>query len=470
LLLSFQWVTILPMTIRDKLLRAVERYDLIAPGDRVLVAASGGQDSVSLALLLAEFAERLEISLVVGHLHHGLRGEEGDADQECVAALARRLGLDFVAEQTDVGALAAAEGCGLEEAGRLARYAFFERAAREHRCSKTALGHTSTDRAETLLMNLFRGSGVYGLRAIPPRRDSIIRPLILVSRQETGDFCRSCDIIACHDACNADRRFLRNRVRADLLPHLEREYGPGVEAALCRAADSLWDEVEWTEPIVAQSLQEALTGQTREALSVRALQAMPAGLRHRVLRRFLQQVGVGHRDISSERWAALEELINRPQTGRKLELSLGRCVQLEYDSLEVCRHEEPPLPVASLVLPVPGKATLPDGATIQARLGSHPEALPAANSPQAVLDAQRAGAELSVRYPQPGDRFTPLGMKGSKKLQDFFVDNKTPARERHPLLVTKLNGEILWVVGHRLAETAKVDDETSEYLILSVNA
>lgn len=458
------------MTIRDKLLRAIERYDLIAPGDRVLVAVSGGQDSVTLALLLAELAEQLEISLVIGHLHHGLRGEEGDADQACVASLAQRLGGPFVTEQADVAALAAEERCGLEEAGRTARYAFFERAAREHRCSKTALGHTGTDRAETLLMNLFRGSGVYGLRAIPPRRDSIIRPLILVSRQETGDFCRSRDIVACHDACNADSSFLRNRVRADLLPHLEREYGPGIEAALCRAADSVWDEVEWTEPIVAQAMQEALTGQSGEALSVRALQAMPTGLRHRVLRRFLQQVGIGHRNISSERWAALEEFVIRPQTGRKLELSLGRGVQIEYDSFKVCPQVEPPLSVASVVLAVPGKATLPDGTTIEAGLRSHSEALPAANSPQAVLDAERAGTELTVRYPQPGDRFTPLGMKGSKKLQDFFIDNKTPARERHPLLVTNLHGEILWVVGHRLAETAKVDDETSEYLILSVNA
>ncbi|MGE5531469.1 MAG: tRNA lysidine(34) synthetase TilS [Bacteroidota bacterium] len=455
------------MTIRDKLLHAIERYDLIAPGDRVLVAVSGGQDSVTLALLLAELAEQLQISLVIGHLHHGLRGEEGDADQACVAALAQGLGLDFVTEQADVGALAAETGCGLEEAGRIARYAFFERAAREHQCSKTALGHTGTDRAETLLMNLFRGSGVYGLRSIPPRRDSIIRPLILVSRQDTGDFCRSCNIIACHDACNADRRFLRNRVRADLLPHLEHEYGPGIEAALCRAADSLWDEVEWTEPIVTEAFQGALTGRG-DALSVPALRAMPAGLKHRVLRRFLHHVGFGHGDIGSERWAALEELTNRAQTGRKLELSLGRCVQLEYDSLKVSRHEEGPPPAQPVRFGVPGEAIAPSGAMVEARLESAPEALPAATELLAVLDARRAGNELIVRYPEPGDRFTPLGMTGSKKLQDFFTDNKTPARERHPLLVTNMNGEILWVVGHRLAETAKVDDKTSEYLILSV--
>jgi tRNA(Ile)-lysidine synthase len=225
--------------------------------------------------------------------------------------------------------------------------------------------------------------------------------------------------------------------------------------------------VEWTEPLVAEALQAALKGKG-DTLSVPALQGMPGGLRHRALRRFLRHIGFGHGDISAERWAALEELVNRSQSGRKLELSLGRCVQIEYDSLKVFWPDEAPRDVEPVTLPVPGEAILPDGGTVQAALRSAPEAFPAANEPLAVLDAGRAGSELIVRYPQAGDRFTPLGMTGSKKLQDFFTDNKTPARERHPLLVTDNNGEILWVVGHRLAETAKVDDETSEYLILSV--
>ena len=456
------------MTIRDKLLRAVERYDLISPGDRLLVGVSGGQDSVALALLLVELAGELQITLVIAHLHHGLRGEAGDADRQFVADLAARLGLPFVSEETDVAALGREEKCGLEEAGRLARYRFFERAAAEHQCGKIALAHTATDRAETLLMNLFRGAGLYGLRAIPPRRDNIIRPLLLALRQETEDYCQRLGLEPRHDACNADRHHLRNRLRADLMPQLERDYGPGLEQALCRAADSLWDEIEWTEPLVEQALTEAATD-APSSLSLPALRTMPPGLRQRVLRRFLQQSGEGLNDISQERWLALEALIKEGQTGRKVELGLGRSVQLEYHLLRVCTQDQPLEHSACCVpLVVPGQVTLADGTVIEAALTALPPDLPEASSLRAVLDARRAGSTLLVRHPQPGDRFSPLGMGGTKKLQNFFVDNKTPPRGRHPLLVTTMDGEILWVVGHRLAEQAKVDDATDAYLILSV--
>ena len=456
------------MTIRDKLLRAVARYDLISPGDRLLVGVSGGQDSVTLALLLAELAAELQISLVIAHLHHGLRGEEGDADRQFAADLAATLGLPFVSEETDVAALGRTAQCGLEEAGRLARYRFFERAAAEHQCGKIALAHTATDRAETLLMNLFRGAGLHGLRSIPPRRDHIIRPLLLCSRQETGDYCANRGVEPCHDACNADRHHLRNRLRADLMPQLERDYGPDLEQSLCRAADCLWDEIEWTEPLVAQALAEAGTEEV-SSLSLPALQAMPSGLRQRVLRRFLQQCSGGPKDVSQERWLALEALIKEGQTGRRIELGLGRSVQLEYDLLRMCDPNESVAQSDFCVrLVIPGAITLADGTVIEAALTALPPCLPAACALQAVLDARRAGGTLLVRPPRPGDRFTPLGLEGTKKLQDFFVDSKTPRRGRHPLLVTTAGGEILWVVGHRLAEAAKVDDATDAYLILSV--
>lgn len=317
-------------------------------------------------------------------------------------------------------------------------------------------------------MNLFRGAGLHGLRSIPPRRDNVIRPLILCSRSETEAYCRAHGFEPRHDTCNADLHHLRNRLRADLMPTLERDYGPGLEAALCRAADSLWDELEWTEPLVAEAYAAAATDAA--TLSLPALQALPAGLRQRVLRRFLQQSDLGVTDLSQERWLALEALIQEGRTGRTVELGLGRGVQLEYASLRVCAPPLPPPDDSCVTLPVPGRVTLPDGTMVSASLTDSPPALPAASAPHAVLDAQRAGPTLLLRRPRPGDRFTPLGMSGAKKLQDFFVDTKTPPRGRHPLLVTAADGEILWVVGHRLAETAKVDDTTDTYLILSVRS
>ena len=456
------------MPIRDKLLQAVARYDLLDPHDRVLVGVSGGQDSLALLLLLHELAPDLEIELVVAHLHHGLRGEAADADQRYVGDLAARLGLPYVTDRTDVAALAEGERIGIEEAGRRARYRFFDRSADERGCHRIALAHTATDRAETLLMHLFRGAGLQGLRAIPPRRGRIIRPLILVTRQETGEYCRITNTEVRLDSTNLDPAPLRNRLRADLLPQLEREYGPGIEAALCRAAEHVLAEIEWTEPLVGQALEGAREG---AGLSVERLGEMPRGLRHRVLQRFLREAGHPLVDVAQERWEALEALVEAGGTGRRLELSPGPGVELVYGVLAVAEpaaETEADEGVARLC--VPGRVELPGGRTMVATVTPSPPAeYPPAEASCAVLDADRAGEVLLVRRARPGDRFVPLGMSGQKKLQDFFVDNKVPSRQRRPWLVTREDGQILWIVGHRLAAAARVQGGTKRLLTLSLS-
>jgi tRNA(Ile)-lysidine synthase len=452
------------MDIREKLRRATERYRLLAPGDRVLVAVSGGQDSVALATLLGGLSDALRISLVVGHLHHGLRGEAADADQAQVAALAERLGCGFVAERMEVAALARERGTGIEVAGREARYDFFERAALAHGCDKVALGHTATDRAETLLMNLMRGAGLRGMASIPPRRGMFVRPLILATRQETGDFCRSQGVGVCEDRCNSDPAYRRNRGRAGLLPQLEAAYGPGLEAALCRAAEHAWDELEWTEALVAEAFERC---RGENGLAAEATRALPRGLRQRVLRAFLESGGCALTDISEERWEALGELVSRGQTGKRVELGGGRSVCLEYGALKLRPPTDPPLWSDELRLTVPGATQLLDGRWVVAEITATAPEVPSSTGDAAVLDAERAGSELVLRLPRPGDRFVPSGMTGHKKLQDYFVDTKAPQPERHPLLVVG-HGEVLWVVGHRLAETARPDEHTRQFVTVRV--
>ncbi|NPV48016.1 MAG: tRNA lysidine(34) synthetase TilS [Armatimonadetes bacterium] len=451
------------MDIGDKLRTAVSRYQLLAAGDRVLVAVSGGQDSVALATLLADLRQELQLDdLVIGHLHHGLRGAAADADQASVKALAERLGCGFVTERVDVAQLARERRVGIEVAGREARYAFLQRAAESHQCSKVALGHTATDRAETLLMNLMRGAGLRGLASIPPRRGIFVRPLILATRQDTADFCRSRGLRVCEDSSNSDVAYRRNRVRAELIPQLEAQYGPGVEAALCRAAEHAWQELEWTEPLVAETYQRCSVG---GALRVAEVQALAPGLRLRVLRHFLQRAGFPVRDIGTERWEALSELVAGGETGKRVELARGLSVCLEYGLLKVGSSAPGPSWEQEITLSVPGRVSLPDGRSVVAEwvTGEVPEGGPAVG----VLDADRAGPELQVRLCRPGDRFVPSGMRGRKKLQDYFVDAKVPRAQRRPLVVLA-RGEILWVVGHRLAETARPSETTRRFLVVRV--
>jgi tRNA(Ile)-lysidine synthase len=455
------------MDISGKLLQAVTQYELWQPGDRVLIGVSGGQDSVALAWLMAQLAASESLTLALGHLHHGLRGEEADRDQALVEALAARLELPLEVARADVRALAEANGWSLELAGRQARYDFFERLATTGSYQRVALAHTATDRAETLLLNLFRGTGLAGLGSIPPRRDRIIRPLILVTRQETADLCRTEGLAYASDACNEDLTAARNRLRLQVMPELERQFGPGVEAALCRAAEHVRAEVQWTEPLVGQALQEA-TGP--EGLAVEALREMPPGLRQRVWRAYLQACGHPLTEVGTTHWQAVEGLLQSGRTGQRTELPDGWIVEITYGRLCCRRAVEPPGPVwvESLALAVPGEVTLPDGRVVRAELSASRPPLPSAGGPVAVLDAGQTGEALEVRLARPGDRLQPLGMRGHKKLQDLLVDGKVPREARQVLVVTGREGEVLWVVGHRLSQQAAVRAETNNYLLLSV--
>lgn len=452
------------MDLHDRLLQAIERHALLDPGHRVVVAVSGGQDSVALTWLLAQLREKWRLELVVAHLHHGLRGEAADADQAFVADFAERLGLPFVAEQVSVEALARRRRIGLEEAGREARYAFLERVAAGRHAARIALGHTADDQAETVLLNLLRGAGLAGLAGMAPRRGPFIRPLLTVTRSETRAFCHAQGLSFRTDETNADLRFRRNQVRAELLPWLEAQHGPGVRAALSRTAEHLRAELEWTAPLVAASLQDARTG---EGLRCQALRRLPEGLRYRVLRAWLEERLPALTNVSTERWQALEALALRTETGKRVELSGGWNVRQEYGKLLLqCGTELRAVWPDQVALTVPGEAQLPDGRRIWAAVvASAPPPAPH----QAVLDADRAGQPLALRLPRPGDRFVPSGMSGHKKLQDFFVDGKVPRAERTPPLLVGPEGDILWVVGQRLAETARPTADTRNFLVVGTN-
>ena len=423
---------------------------------------------MALAVLLAEEAPSADWQVDIAHLHHGMREPGGDEDCRRVQALAERLGCGFVTRRTDVLALARQAKIGLEEAGRQARYTFFEEIARSGGYDRIALGHTATDRAETLLMNLFRGAGLAGLRSIPPRRGRIVRPLLLISRQETGEFCRRRRLEVCTDECNEDPQFLRNRLRSGLLPMLEADYGPGVEQALCRAAETVFWELEWTAPQVEAALGEVCSG---DGLDMAALDALPMGLRRRVWQRYMQQCGHLLENISSERWEALEVVVSGGETGKTVQLPGGWRVRTEYGVARLERDEEDPAAApweGEAVLAVPGEVNLPDGTKLSADVTETAPALPPADALQAVMDAAKVGKSLYVRRSRPGDRFRPLGLEGTKKLQDMFIDNKVAPDRRRPLVVTVADGEIAWVVGHRLSERVRIGAETGAYIVVTV--
>ena len=510
---------------------AVARYDLFRPADRVIVAVSGGADSVALLRLALAEADRWRLTLAVGHLDHRLRaGASGD--RRFVEELAREAGLPVFAAEQDVRALARAEKRSLEDAGRAARNRFFARVAGEWGATSVALGHQRDDQAEGFLMRALQGSGSSGLAAIRPVVHSregvrLVRPLLAVPRALILDYLRSLEAPFRTDETNADPSFLRNRVRMRLLPLIEREFNPKIREALARSADILRDEDEllatlatgWLDRLAATperipsiGSSGAVPGRVPPAFSapelpVGEMRSLPRALARRIVRQSLLRAGSEPRSVRFDQVERILDLLAssvapgpaRGGPSRRISLAGGMAARIEGGRLSFGpggHAERAPAPV---FLAIPGETRLPGRgeavpqqclrAVVLAR-EALAEPLASGRGPVAHLDFDSCGERLAVRTPRSGDRFHPLGAPGRRKLSDVFVDAGVPRtrRESIPLVIALPSpplpgaddsapprlgigaaGEIAWVAGVRISERFRVGASTRRILRLEIH-
>ncbi len=465
-----------PSRLRRRLEETDGRYKLLIEVSSVLVACSGGPDSVALLHLLWVMREELGLRLGVAHLHHGIRGADADADADYVAALAERLDLPLVHELADVPALARETRQSSEAAARQARYDFLKRAAEAGGWERVALGHTASDRVESVLLNLLRGSGLHGLRGMPAARGCFVRPLLLAWREETEAYCAHLDLQPRLDQSNLDpAHAARNRVRLELLPLLRAQYNPSVNQALLRLAEAAEEELDWTEPQVAALAETALRPAGEGVtMDLAALAEAPPGLRYRLWREAWRRVADESWDLSAADYQALDRLALCSQTGRHLALPHDICARKGYNEVSLLPGGAERIclaPLESYLLPLAGTVVLPEiGRRVGLRLlARRPEELGQARGRQIVLDAARVAVPFTVRAWEPGDRLVPLGMTGHRKVQDIFTDNKVPVEERRRVpIIVDAQGRLIWVVGHAMSDEVKVSAETREYLSITV--
>jgi tRNA(Ile)-lysidine synthase len=439
-----------------KVAAEIERHELARPGHHVLVAVSGGADSVALLATLHRLAPRLRLRLTVWHLDHGLRGDAGGRDLAFVVALAKRLGLTVRAERVIV-----APGPNLEERARRIRHARMRRAADRAGCTRIALGHTQTDQAETLLLRLFRGAGRRGLAAMAPRRGVIVRPLLGCTREEVRAFLRASGHEWVEDATNRDERFTRNRLRRRIMPALVGEIGARLVGRLARTAAILGEEDRFLDGVAKRRREQAR--RTPDTLDAPTLGRLPAAIRRRVLRLWLGEVRGDLRGITAAHLHAVERCLGSPES-RVLDLPRGR-VRVEAGTVRWELPTRPPAGVAFTHALRPGDCV--DRKDLGWVLGvGRPRAwrpgtsLPA-DTWQAVFDADRLPLPLVVRGVRPGDRIRPIGMTGTQKLQDMFVDARVPRSQRGTRPVLVGGEEVLWVPGIKRSAVAAVHGGTT---------
>ncbi|RPI97269.1 MAG: tRNA lysidine(34) synthetase TilS, partial [Chloroflexi bacterium] len=426
----------------------------------VVVGVSGGPDSLCLLDLMA----RLGYSLVVAHLHHGLRSEAG-ADAEAVGRAAQALGVPFELQQVDVPALAQANSLSIEEAARVARYRFLFEQARRWEAQAVAVAHTADDQVETVLMHLLRGAGLAGLKgmqvyALPnawSREIALIRPLLEFWRAEIEGYIQQRGLQPVIDQSNFDTKIYRNRLRHELIPYLQ-QYNPGVKQVVWRTAAALAGDYQALEKASAAAWDVCVLSQVPGAVafSLALLRLELPGIQRMLLRRAISLLKPGLRDIDFEAIERALAFISTPPHTGQMDLAAGLRLLLEGDRLWLSAWLED-LPGEGwpqvqpkgagrqpLALPVPGEIDLGNGWTLAGETHSAPDLLAKAVSNtsdcfQAWVDEASLPAPLSVRCRLPGDRFSPLGMDGqSLKLSDFMINVKMPRRARAgwPLVVS----------------------------------
>jgi tRNA(Ile)-lysidine synthase len=447
----------------QKLRRFIRRHEMLLGGEPVLVAVSGGIDSMVLLDMLIRLAPTMNLTLGVAHYDHGLRGEASKQDAQFVIEWARNRGLKVYVGHGDVRQIADDHKLSIEEAARRARYTFLRKVARKHRFPVVVTGHTANDNAETVLLNLVRGSGVRGLAAIPPVRqmgEGVIlgRPLLDFERSEVERYAKEMAIEWREDESNESSKFLRNRLRSELLPLLQ-QYNPSIVGTLNTTAEIMRNLEQYLSQSVQSAIERVIVEKSKErlALNLHQIKHFLPAMQTEIVQRGVSQAF----DIPPISFNATERalaLLYR-ETGQKTDLGAGLTALRDRDTLVVLRE-----------LPLPPEIEHPFvlGEDIEVgRVRLRSSAVPrdkvqfSRNGRVEFFDADKLPPNLIVRSWREGDRFRPLGMEGEKKVSDFLVDAKTPRDRKRHVLVLASDSDIVWVCGMRIDERYKVTDETT---------
>ena len=450
----------------------LRRYNL--SGSRLLVAVSGGPDSVCLLHVLATLKKELRLDLHVAHLNHMLRGEESYADAEYVSVLACQMGLTVDIGKDDVHSLRRKHKMTLEEAARDARYRFLVQVACKYNTDLIVVGHTQNDQTETLLLHIIRGCGIQGLvglRPVTPRvienqQVKIIRPMLDITRCETHDYCCVHKLSPRLDSSNLDLAPMRNKIRMQLLPLLE-TYNDGIAATLLRLSSVASDEVAYLDDQVSHLACHATTRKGDViTLNKQSLTDIPPVLLRHLLRGCLEQLPNGLHNIESVHIENMLALMKKP-AGRQMSLPHGLLFLNGYDCYWLGRETDLPCQFPHLEnnhnLLIPGVTSL-HGWLVEAAIV---HAVGGYNDPMvAYMDMDAAGISLCVRSWQEGDCFQPLGLGGTKKLGKFMIDARIPRLWRKGIPVVAAPAGVIWLVGYRLDNRVKVTEKTQRILRL----
>ncbi|MGD2244961.1 MAG: tRNA lysidine(34) synthetase TilS [Candidatus Aminicenantes bacterium] len=442
----------------EKVKKTIRDHGLFHKEDKILIAYSGGADSTALLHLLLELQKEWPLELFLGHFNHRLR-QSAEADERFVRDAARKLSLPLFIGRGDVRSRARAMKQNIEETGRQLRYEFLNQKATEVGGAKIATGHTLTDQAETLLMRLMRGSGLRGLAGIYPVVDErLVRPLLEVEREDIEAYLKEKKIAFRMDESNFDRRFLRNRIRLELLPYIRKNFEPAIVRQLGRMASIIREEDTLLDEMAREKTKQAVKKRSHGvSLDRLSLSSVPRALARRVVRNFISELRGSLRRISFE---DVESILNLDE-GKEYSLKEDVVLRREANQIILKKKAAPVqygygwggkgiLELRELGLKFKGKKMTRENVS----------SLCSDDRIRVFIDFEKLRFPLTVRSRREGDRYHPLGAPGRKKVKEIFRSKGIPLaeRERHPVFLS--GNEIVWILGLPVSERFKIEKET----------
>ncbi len=410
----------------------------IMPQDSVLIGLSGGADSVALTYIIYKLSQKYGFKVYTAHLNHMLRGEDAASDAKFCRDFAESMGITHYEKSADISQISHQTGESEEVAGRNARYGFFNEIMENIGIELCATAHHKNDCAETVIMNFLRGSGIAGLKGIPYKRDNFIRPMLGVSRDEIEEFCKDNGLSYVTDKTNAETKYTRNKVRNLLIPHLQREYNPNLVDTITQNSEVIGYDNDCLQKVADEEFKAVVNN----SIEISKLEDMHIAIAMRVVRKMIEKI-TGLTDISARH---IKDILSLKDTGKSLPIKDDVYARVEYGKLIIDRYkgdcEEFSYKVKvgeSVKIDQLGYTVTVEAVTAIKEKGKWVSYL---TLPEGV-------DEVIIRNRREGDVFKPKGMDGTKKVKEYMINEKIPRNMRSRTGIAEINGDIVWIIGHR---------------------
>ena len=454
----------------DKVIEYIKENEIIKQGDKILVALSGGPDSVCLLHILHRLKEPFNLKLGAIHINHMLRGEEADNDEKYIIKLCDELGINHYVKRIDIEYVARDTNVSLEVAGRNERYKAFEEIKEKYEYNKIAVAHNANDQAETVLMRIMRGTGLEGLTGIKAKRaDGIIRPILCLNREEIEEYCEKNNLNPRIDASNYERIYSRNKVRLDILPYMKENFNKDIIDTLNRMTLLLQKDNEFIEEysnkcynIYCENYGEKIK------VSKNLFEKEMDSIITRVLIRVFKEISNSYQNFEMKH---IYEVVNlaKKSTGKKLNLTNKIICENLYGDIIFSKEDKPKEKIEDNEVKINKddifNKVIFDDYTIRFEVVENKNKVEfSKNNLIKLFDYDNIEKEIIMRYRKDGDKITPLGMNGSKKLKDIFIDLKIPREKRDTIPIVCFDDNISWVVGYKTSQLFKVTKNTNKIL------